>query len=75
MKYIKVKAKEGRIARVSPRGEMIPHDEAVRVPLTPYVQRLIHHHKDVIVEKEPKPKVSAPPAPPAETIKDKQKES
>lgn len=58
MKTIKVKAKEGRIARESPRGPFIPHDQYVKVPDTPYVRRLLNVHGDIELE------AAAPPAPP-----------
>lgn len=47
---IRVKAVEGRVARVSPKGEMIPHDRYILVDLTPYMARLINVHEDVTVE-------------------------
>ena len=50
---VSIKAKAGRIARVSPNGSFIPHDKYVTVEKTSYVNRLIHVHQDV--ELEPKP--------------------
>lgn len=50
MPKISVKAKPDRIARTSPRGELIPSDRFVSVELTHYMQRLAYHHEDVEVE-------------------------
>jgi len=47
---LRVKAVEGRVARVSPQGEMIPHDRYILVDVTPYMARLINVHGDVTVE-------------------------
>lgn len=65
---VRVKAVEGRIARRSPRGELIPHDRFVKVPMTQYIHRLINVWGDVEVEpaKKPAPKseaVNPPEAP------------
>lgn len=58
-KNVRVKAKPGRVARTSPTGDFIPEDRFVPVPHTNYVDRLINHHKDLIVE----PAKEAAPAP------------
>lgn len=76
LKNIKVTAQPGRVARVSPNGRYIPHDNPIVVPLTPYIERLLNHFGD-IVEHDPerppprsiKPKPGKPakddPPPPA----------
>jgi len=56
---INVKAKPDRVARVSPRGEMIPSDRFISVQVTPYILRLLNHHEDLIQESQP-PAPSAP---------------
>jgi hypothetical protein len=55
MKYktVMVRAVEGRLARVSPTGRTIPHDKFVPAEMTPYLDRLINHHGDVVVETDP----------------------
>jgi len=50
---IKVKAAPDRVARVSPRGEMIPSDRFITVEATPYIMRLLNHHEDLIQEPQP----------------------
>lgn len=60
MAIIKVKAVEGRIARRSKNGDFIPSDRFVRVEHTPYIDRLIHVHGDLLVEPEAAP-VAVPP--------------
>jgi hypothetical protein len=52
---IYVKAKEGRIARVSPTGAFIPNDAYIKVQPSEYIQRLIDVHKDIEIMQEPKP--------------------
>lgn len=47
---VRVKALEGRVVRVSPQGAFVPNDRFVAVTRTPYVQRLIDVHGDVVVE-------------------------
>lgn len=60
MSMIKVRAKKDRIAYSAPRnGVLIPTDAFVSVQLTPWVQRLIDFHEDIIVEKEAEPKEDA----------------
>lgn len=54
VRHVRLKAKKGRIARVSARGEMIPHDRFINVQMTPYVQRLINKWGDVEVEPQNK---------------------
>lgn len=49
---IKVKTKEGRLARVSPNGMFIPSDHFIEVQATPYIMRLLNVHEDI--ELEPK---------------------
>lgn len=64
-KRVRVKAVPGRVVRESPRGDFIPSDRYVQVDLTPYVQRLISFHGDLLVE-EPKTETkAAPPVKPA----------
>lgn len=50
MKYIKVRAVAGRVARTARDGEFIPHDRYVRVDYTPYIERLLNVHGDIEVE-------------------------
>lgn len=57
---IRVRAKAGRIAREHPRGPIIPEDKFVAVQNTSYIQRLIHHHGDLIVE-QPRPTKATKP--------------
>lgn len=52
--YVKVKAKPGRVARTSARGDFIPEDRFVSVHKTPYITRLIEHHEDLELFEEPK---------------------
>lgn len=58
MSLIYVRAKEGRVARVSPRGEFIPHDNWKGVRSSPYISRLLNHHKDIELYTGEKPKAS-----------------
>ncbi len=51
-KRIYVKAVEGRIARVGPRGKMIPDDRFIAVIETPYVKRLRDVHGDIVQQEE-----------------------
>lgn len=53
---MKARAVEGRIARISPDGEMIPHDRFVSIPDTHYTRRLLNVHGDIELEPETKPK-------------------
>lgn len=64
MDHIKVKAVPGRVARTSRNGEFIPDDRYVRVAYTPYIQRLLNVHGDIV--QEPAREKAAPPkvAPP-----------
>jgi hypothetical protein len=62
-KVLELRTKEGRIARVSPNGAFIQHDEFVPVPVTPYVQRLIDVHQDVEVKPVEEAPATPPPAP------------
>ncbi|MGL5734762.1 MAG: hypothetical protein ACRCYS_07840 [Beijerinckiaceae bacterium] len=50
---IYVKALPGRVARVSPRGAMIPSDHFVAVDFTPYVKRLLEVHGDIELQPAP----------------------
>lgn len=59
MSSIRVKATPGRIAREAPEGHFIPHDAFVAVQHTPYIERLLNHHGDIMQE----PAVKAAPAP------------
>lgn len=64
MSLIYVRAKEGRVARVSPKGAFIPHTEFIGVRPSPYLTRLAHVHGDIEVSSTPTPKQAAPkPAP------------
>lgn len=63
MSSINVRAVQGRIARESPKGQMIPHDRFVAVPATPYIMRLLHHHGDIELAPIEKPKVVKQPPP------------
>lgn len=65
MSLIYVRTKPGRIARISPKGEFIPHDRFIGVRQTPYVSRLLNHHKDIEQEQKA-PKAAAPVAKPSE---------
>jgi hypothetical protein len=71
MKYktVMVRAVEGRLARVSPTGRTIPHDKFVPAEMTPYLDRLINHHGDVVVETDPErpaPRSVRPGKPPVD---------
>ena len=55
-----VRTVEGRIARTSPRGEMIPSDRYIQVERTAYITRLIEIHGDVIVQPAQKPTKAEP---------------
>ncbi len=70
MTQVTIKAVEGRVARVSPRGHAIPHDRYVTVPLTPYLDRLINVHKDV-TEKPDVPVSKDPEKPLSRSVKSK----
>lgn len=60
---VRVKTVAGRIARESPRGDYIPTDRYVSVKNTPYIQRLLTVHGDIILEPEEKGKVVKAPKP------------
>ena len=60
---IEVKAVEGRIARVSPRGAFIPHDRFIPVVATPYILRLRDVHGDIEERPKKQAKAATPPAP------------
>ena len=63
---ISVKAVKGRIARTSPRGELIPSDAYTWVEVSPYVMRLVNFWGDLEIEPaKPVAKAAAPVAPPA----------
>ena len=59
--FVRIKALEGRVVRVAPQGAFVPTDRFVTAKRTPYVQRLIDVHGDVVEE----PKQTAAPAAPA----------
>lgn len=61
MKYIKVRAVAGRVARTARDGDFIPHDRYVRVDFTPYIKRLLDVHGDI--EVEPDASTAAPELP------------
>lgn len=61
MQRIRVKAVEGRIARIAPSGPFIPSDRFIDVIETKYIRRLIDVHGDAIQEPEPKPEPKAEP--------------
>lgn len=52
MSRVYVRAKPGRIARVSPQGVYIPSDRYIPTQLTPYLSRLAHHHGDIELLRE-----------------------
>lgn len=52
-KKIMVRAIEGRLARNGPRGDAIPHDRGILVSLTPYIDRLLNVHKDIVETSDP----------------------
>ena len=58
---IYVKALPGRVARVSPRGAMIPSDQFVPVDHTPYVERLLKVHGDIEARATAAPKAADKP--------------
>lgn len=62
MSRVYVRAKPGRIARVSPQGVYIPHDKFIGATLTPYLSRLAHHHGDIELSRED-PSVAKPKKP------------
>jgi hypothetical protein len=47
---VRVRTVEGRVARESPRGEYIPTDRFVTVRRTPYIERLLYVHGDIVLE-------------------------
>lgn len=63
MPMISVKAKEGRVAYDSPRGNIIPTDDFKLVDDTPWIRRLLEVHGDIEVE------VQKPAAPVAKETK------
>lgn len=64
MKLISVKTKPDRIAYDAPKGgQRIPNDKFVEVQHTHWIERLIHHHGDLEVEKAPAAKPDQKPAP------------
>jgi hypothetical protein len=62
MPMIFVRTKTGRVALDGPHGRLIPTDKFVPVDLTPWVDRLLNHHRDIELEKKPvvKPVDDAP---------------
>lgn len=52
--FVSVRTKPGRVARNGPTGQFIPDNAFVSVLRTPYIERLINVHKDLIVQPEPK---------------------
>lgn len=77
LKKLFVKAVAGRVARTAGRGQLIPHDRGMLVTLTPYIDRLLNVHKDIVETSDPerplprstkpkpgKPSESAPVDPP-----------
>jgi hypothetical protein len=63
-----VKALPGRVARVSPRGAMIPSDQFVPVDFTPYIRRLLKVHGDIEARDTAAPKATKAKAEPAAVI-------
>ena len=68
MSVIYVRAKPGRVARVSPKGELIPTDEFIPTRSSPWLDRLANHHGDIEIQlKDPsiqkKKDLPPPPAP------------
>lgn len=53
LEKIFVKAVKGRLARNGPRGRTIPEDSGVLVTLTPYIERLLNVHKDIVETTDP----------------------
>ena len=51
MPVIYVRAKPGRVARVSPKGELIPTDEFVPTRPSPWLDRLANHHGDIEISR------------------------
>lgn len=62
MPMIYVRAKPGVIARMSPRGPVIPHDKYVPVEDTAYIRRLLDHHGDIEKRGNVKDPDAAPPS-------------
>lgn len=58
MPMIYVKPVPGVVARMSPRGPVLPADKYTPVQDSAYLQRLIHVHKDVVVRDEKSEKKS-----------------
>lgn len=64
MPRIYVRAKPGRVARLSPKGPYIPYDEFISAVQTPYLDRLANVHEDIEVSVAPVAKrKKADPAP------------
>lgn len=74
LRKIFVRAVEGRLARTEPRGRYIPSDGGILVALTPYIDRLLNVHKDIVETTDPerpvprstKPKPGKPSEEPAQ---------
>jgi len=60
MSRIKVKAVPGRVARTSRYGDFIPSDQFVSVERSPYINRLLNVHGDIV--EEPAKPVAKPAA-------------
>lgn len=68
---IYVRTIDGRVARTSPRGQPIPHDQFIPVEATPYINRLIDHGdimKKPPEQSLPRAPVSADPPPLARDV-------
>lgn len=60
--YLRVKAKEGRVAYTAARGgERIPTDRYITVEATHWVQRLLNVHRDIVLEPVAAPKTEVAP--------------
>lgn len=59
LQRIMARAVEGRIARESPHGPLIPHGTYTPLLMTPYLERLLNVHGDIELE----PVKPAPAAP------------
>lgn len=63
MPKIYIRAKPGRVARISPRGAMIPEDRFIPVDLSPYIRRLLYVHGDIEARDGSAPAKKKPAAP------------
>ena len=73
MSMIYVRAKPGRVARLSPTGQYLRSDEFTPTRLTPYLNRLANVHGDIEIVRE-LPKAKAAKADSAKTSSDREAE-